>query len=132
MSLRGEHALLQLVARFCDRGGSSRGMRQFLSSRFFALAERNPQISFRAHRMPFRHPVLRAYYRNGVEHVVNVENKTAEQIEGAVHALRTQHGRRVAFYPKPVVRRRAQSSVQGRWTETFSLEGVDMSVEHVG
>eukprot|EP00958_Prasinococcus_capsulatus_P001314 scaffold115_cov304-Prasinococcus_capsulatus_cf.AAC.8 len=120
MSWRGKLQLQKLTVAFCKSGGSSSGLRSFLESgQLDAFRTRNPLVEVSEHHRPGRHPCISAQYAKGGERVVDVKNKSPEEIERVVGTLRRSVGRKVQKLNRQVNTR--FPSVQGTWTDSLGL-----------
>ncbi|CCH61719.1 hypothetical protein TBLA_0F01770 [Henningerozyma blattae CBS 6284] len=111
----------KLVLQYCNWGGSSQGMRDFLTSkRLDKLATTMPNIQFEVLRKS-GHPTIRAKYIQGQAHpqidkVVCVRNLNIDQVENKMKLLLASSG--------DVLRKRVKnhnveslnSSVRGVWS----------------
>ncbi|KEF53523.1 uncharacterized protein A1O9_10498 [Exophiala aquamarina CBS 119918] len=106
----------RLDLHYCNQGGSSEGMKSFLSSPMLArFTAQYPQTEFRVSPRPTKHPVMRAYYINGREKSVCVRNLEKEQIRSMAEYLVSNSGNKV----KKVGSRKVISSnvnVRGIWS----------------
>ena len=59
MSLRGVRQLKELVIRYSDLDGSSRGVREWIKKDLVGLATENPQLIMRTEIKRAKHPYLR-------------------------------------------------------------------------
>nr|8A22_AG Chain AG, mL43 [Polytomella magna]8APN_AG Chain AG, mL43 [Polytomella magna]8APO_AG Chain AG, mL43 [Polytomella magna] len=111
----GTHMLESLVFKYCDIGGSSRGMRLFLKDYMDPFKQTNPQLRIEEVQNRRRHPMLVALYRNGQCKPVCVRNLSPEEIAKHIFWLRNSHGRDDDYkVPRShkVVR---NESIQGTW-----------------
>lgn len=67
MSLKGVRQLKELVVRYSDLDGSSRGMREWIKRDLIPLASANPELILRTEVKRAKHPFLRGIYANGNE-----------------------------------------------------------------
>jgi len=75
MASRGVWQLKYLRYYYCDLGGSSKGLRQYLTSPIFQeFKEKNPQIAFEIYQRNARHPYLSAVYINGFVREIGLKN----------------------------------------------------------
>ncbi|GAA0142044.1 ribosomal protein [Lithospermum erythrorhizon] len=120
MALRGVWQLEKLVVSYCNWGGSSRGIREFLQSHVSAFKETNPQLEVVAELNRGQHPVLKGLYKNKNERVVCVKNMTPEDILLCATRLRNSLGRKVV---KLRTRHSTKHpSVQGTWSTSTDLK----------
>jgi len=73
--------LKSLKFRFCDWGGSSKGIREvFASDEFYSLVNKNEQTNFNFNLKRNKHPVITAEFLNGFKKDICVKNKDSENI----------------------------------------------------
>jgi len=121
MSRRGAWLLKRLRLQYCDWGGSSAGLREFVESGLPAFRAANPQIEVETAVRRNRHPLLVGDYVSGVSHPVGVKNLPAPEVEAHVAWLRSSGGRRATTAVPSRRQYNRTLSVQGRWTpETFA------------
>eukprot|EP00897_Mesotaenium_endlicherianum_P008808 jgi/Mesen1/7956/ME000422S07113 len=113
MSSYGVWQLRKLVINLCDFSGSSRGAREFVDKVLPALQSSNPQLEISTQIRRGRHPHLHGFYANKNERVVDVKNKSAEEVMEQASRLRASTGRKVKKLPTRHVT--ARPSVQGTW-----------------
>ena len=53
-----------MVISYCERSGSSRGVREYLSNQLIPFATANPQLQIVAQQRPMRHPFVHGEYVN--------------------------------------------------------------------
>jgi large subunit ribosomal protein L43 len=100
MSLRGVRQLKELLIRYSDIDGSSRGVREWIQKDVVAFAQANPSVTIRTEKKRNVHPFVRGMYENGNSKTICIKNETPEGVFGFVKDLRNQIGRKVsiAFY----------------------------------
>ncbi|KAG2386668.1 hypothetical protein C9374_002412 [Naegleria lovaniensis] len=95
MSRNGITQLSKVCVYFCDWGGSSKGMRQFLdqtSGAFWELAKASPEVKFVVQLRRGKHPFMKAIYKNGREHAHDCKNMDASEITQKLHNIKSQWG----------------------------------------
>lgn len=95
MSLRGVKQLRELVIRYSDYDGSSRGIREWIRTSLVDYAQNNPETMIKTELKRNKHPIFRAYYKNTNVKVICVKNLQPTQINEYAQFLRNQIGRRV-------------------------------------
>lgn len=116
----GRYQLKELVIRYCDWGGSSRGIREFIAKDLVGFADANPQLKISVVRRNNMHPVVRGRYINGREKVADVKNISRNEVRHFTTRLRNQSGRKVKKFSKPVITERP--SIQGYWYGQVSYD----------
>lgn len=110
----------KITLQYCNWGGSSQGMRDFLTSkRLDLLSKKYPFIQFGILRKS-GHPIIRGQYNNGREKVICVRNLNIDNVENKLKLLKDSSGE--------VLRRRTKndnvetlnSSVRGVWSPVHS------------
>ncbi|KAK1393028.1 large ribosomal subunit protein mL43 isoform X2 [Apium graveolens] len=119
MSQRGVWQLKKLVVSYCNWGGSSRGVREFMESKLPAFKESNPQLEVETKHIGGQHPHLEGIYRNKNERTVCVRNMTPEEVLECATKLRNSLGRKVVKLKTRHVTK--HPSVQGTWTTALKL-----------
>jgi large subunit ribosomal protein L43 len=95
MAVRGVPQLKQLLIRYSDLDGSSKGIREWMKNNLIEFAKLNPHITIRTELKRCRHPFLRGSYLNGNEKTIGIKNLEIPAIESYVKHLRMQIGRKV-------------------------------------
>lgn len=105
--------LKKLVVRYCDWGGSSRGIREFIQSHLPSFQKNNPQVEVVTEMMRGKHPHLRGYYRCSTVRMVDSRNVDAKDILLQAIRLRNALGLKVTkLKTRHLITRQ---SVQGTW-----------------
>ncbi|KAG9290089.1 hypothetical protein G9A89_010395 [Geosiphon pyriformis] len=105
----------KMVFHYCEKGGSSRGMTEYVKGGLFKFAKENPEIEIVVKPRPSKHPCIRGIYLNNRDKVICVKNKTSEQIEEYAHLIRDSSGLSTRTrFKKPVVS--TTESVRGIWS----------------
>mmetsp|Transcript_20652 Transcript_20652/g.37012 ORF Transcript_20652/g.37012 Transcript_20652/m.37012 type:complete len:123 (+) Transcript_20652:102-470(+) len=115
MAKYGTYMLESLIFRYCDIGGSSRGMRVFLKDFSEPFKQANPQLKVEEIEHRFHHPMLIGLYKNGNYWPICVKNLTAEEIAKHIFWLRNSHGRDEDFKIPRLHKVSRNESIQGRW-----------------
>lgn len=113
--LRGVRQLKELVIRYSDIDGSSKGVREYLRNNILDFANKNPELIIKTVKKRSSHPVLRGSYgelhflfiflflclflllfaANGNVKVIGIKNISPEEIHSFVLDLRNQVGKKV-------------------------------------
>jgi large subunit ribosomal protein L43 len=96
MSLRGVRQLRELVIRYSDYDGSSKGIREWMSKYLLSFAEKNPKLQITAEKVRCKHPYLRGNFANGNTKTICIKNADDEEIAKQILHLRNQIGRKVS------------------------------------
>lgn len=97
MSLKGVRQLKELVIRYSDYDGSSRGIRDWMRVELVKFAENNPDLSVKTELKRCAHPFVRGNYANGNTKTICVKNQQTEDISSYIYDLRNQIGRKVVL-----------------------------------
>ncbi|PSK44234.1 54S ribosomal protein L51, mitochondrial [Elsinoe australis] len=103
----------QLNFHYCNFGGSSKGMKSFLTHTLPQFAKANPGIEINISPRPNKHPVIIGRYMNGREKAVCVRNLEKDQVLQKANLLRSASGEKLKRVTKPV--RSLNESVRGIW-----------------
>jgi len=95
MSLRGVRQLKELVVRYSDLDGSSKGVREWMRTNIVDLATANPDLTIKTELKRAVHPFLRGIYHNGNTKTICVKNIPPEEVHQYALHLRNQIGRKV-------------------------------------
>ncbi|KAL3230764.1 Large ribosomal subunit protein mL43 [Nakaseomyces bracarensis] len=106
----------KITLQYCNWGGSSQGMREFLKSKQLdKLALNEPHIQFEVVRKS-GHPIVRAHYTNGREKVICVRGEDRNVVENRIKQLKECSGeilhKRVAGHNVETL----NTSVRGIWS----------------
>ena len=131
MATRGVFQLQKLRLYYCEHGGSSRAMRDFLGSgKLVDWATDHPHVEIIVQPRNGNHPYIRAAYRTqAATHQICVKNSTEEKIMDTVDKLHNRSGRKIKKMVKPVVT--ATPSIQGIWTPMLNLRDKPSSIRFV-
>mmetsp|Transcript_15697 Transcript_15697/g.15834 ORF Transcript_15697/g.15834 Transcript_15697/m.15834 type:complete len:135 (+) Transcript_15697:54-458(+) len=131
MSVKGIRQLKQLMIRYSDYDGSSKGIREWMQTRLVDFATQNPSLMIRTEVKRAVHPFLRGIYVNDNKKTICVKNLEVEDIHNYVFDLRNQAGYKVTKdrYKKPVIS--DHPSIQGEWHERMDLIDLDMEIKTI-
>ena len=80
MTFNGLWKLKKLVVIYCDWGGSSCGMRDFIESQISIFKQQNPHLEVVPLLKRGKHPHLRGYYRDTTIQIDYVKNMDPKDI----------------------------------------------------
>ncbi|AWU74949.1 hypothetical protein CAS74_003310 [Pichia kudriavzevii] len=117
----------RITLQYCNFGGSSEGMRDFLRQRLPKFAARHPEIEFRVVEKPGKHPIVKGEYSTPNANVNNYENDTFKQIcvrkwnidviENKLKLLVNSSGKKLSKPKHTVVS--SNPSVRGIWSPFY-------------
>jgi large subunit ribosomal protein L43 len=120
MATRGVFQLQKLVLTYCEHGGSSRAVRDVISSgQLSQWAVEHPHVQIHVQVRNGRHPFVEGSYVNRAKHQVGVKNRTTNDVLSVCDLLHNRSGRKIKKVTVPVVT--ATPSVQGVWTPFLDL-----------
>eukprot|EP00325_Prymnesiales_sp_UTEX-LB-985_P022003 CAMPEP_0174720606 /NCGR_PEP_ID=MMETSP1094-20130205/34029_1 /TAXON_ID=156173 /ORGANISM="Chrysochromulina brevifilum, Strain UTEX LB 985" /LENGTH=126 /DNA_ID=CAMNT_0015921119 /DNA_START=21 /DNA_END=401 /DNA_ORIENTATION=+ len=109
---RGVWQLRSVMIRYCEAGGSSQGVRQYLEKYLVPFAEANSQIEIAVCQQANRHPIIRGWYMRDPSKTLSLRNLSAEQVVERIFYLRDMRPVGLRKFAKPF---RTSPSVQGEW-----------------
>ncbi|AMD18815.1 HBL087Wp [Eremothecium sinecaudum] len=116
----------KITFQYCNWGGSSQGMRDFLTSkRLTKWAERYPEIQFEVVKKS-GHPVIKGFYTNGRDKAICVRNLNIDNIENKLHLIRDSSGEQLRHRVTNDFVDSMNNSVRGIWSPMH----VDRSLRH--
>ncbi|CAG8442473.1 13678_t:CDS:2 [Ambispora gerdemannii] len=105
----------KMVFHYCERGGSSRGMIEYLKKDLIPFAKANPEVEIMVKPRPSRHPCIRGWYLNGRDKVICVRKMKASEIGKVAEYIRDHSGQKATTrFKKPVIS--TTESVRGIWS----------------
>ena len=125
MATRGIFQLRKLTLKYCEVGGSSRAMRDYIGDgHLVKWATERQHISIEVVRQQNRHPVVHADYLTSSKktpHQISVKSKdTWEDVELVLNQLANRSGRKIKKVSKSVIT--DTPSIQGVWTPFLNLQ----------
>jgi large subunit ribosomal protein L43 len=125
MATRGIFQLTKLSIYYCEVGGSSRALRDYIANgELVSWASQHPHVQMEVKRNNGHHPVIHADYLTNskkILHQVSVKNyETWEHVQEVVQMLSNRSGRKITKITKPVLT--DTPSVQGVWTPFLNLQ----------
>jgi len=122
--------LTKLTINYCEHGGSSRSIREYISSSGIVdFATRNPTVSVIGNLRNGKHPNVNAEYKTGFAKQVCVKNESLERIEKVVEMLNNTSGRKITRIGNSI--RTDTPSVQGVWTPMLDIAETDFAISMV-
>lgn len=125
MATRGVFQLQKLTLSYCEHGGSSKAVRDYLASgKLMQWAKDRPSLEIRINVRNGKHPNVKADYltsTNGSIHQICLKSNYAHSpnVEGIFNQLYNRSGRKIKKLTKPVYSQ--TPSVQGVWTPALNL-----------
>ncbi|VEU19701.1 DEKNAAC100908 [Brettanomyces naardenensis] len=104
----------KIVITYCNFGGSSQGMRDFLRLKMKNFATENPEVEFQVLSKPGFHPVIRGFYTNSQTKQICCRKWNADVIENKLKLLINSSGRQLVKPKQKVVS--MNKSVRGIWS----------------
>lgn len=126
MATRGVVQLSRLTLQYCEHGGSSRAVREYLArGRLAAWAALRPDTTVEVRVRNGHHPVVRGEYRSDVvQHQVSVKNYDSwRHVQDVCRMLADRSGRKITRITAPVLT--DTPTVQGVWTPFLNLQRND-------
>lgn len=129
MATRGVFQCQKLTLYYCEHGGSSQAVRDFLSSgRLIEWARNRPTVEIKVKVRNGAHPYVKADYLTGIQdekrphaHQICLKSNSARspQVDAILDQLYNRSGRKITKLVKPVYTQ--TPSVQGIWTPSLNL-----------
>lgn len=123
MATRGAFQLKKLTLHYCEIGGSSRSMRDYLSNgKLVEWCKRKPHVEIAVVPRNGHHPFVHAEYhtKNKRIHQICVKNvESWKEVEKVMESLSNRSGRKISKLTKPVLT--DTPSIQGVWTPFLDL-----------
>jgi large subunit ribosomal protein L43 len=130
MATRGIFQLQTLKFFYCEHGGSSRTVRDFISSgRIVRWAMANPQVDVEVKVRNGQHPYVLGEYLTGNPKQVGVKNEDMKRIYEVIDMLKNSSGRKIKRLQKPVVTQ--TPTIQGIWTPMLDIKDAEFDIEYV-
>ena len=130
MATRGIVQLKTLKLFYCEHGGSSRAVRDFISSgRIVTWATQNPKIQVEVKVRNGEHPFVEGEYISGKPKQIGVKNENTKRIYEVMDMLKNSSGRKMKRLNRPVLTQ--TPSIQGVWTPMLNLKDVAFDIEIV-
>lgn len=123
MATRGVFQLTRLRLCYCEHGGSSATLREYIGSgRLAAWAASQPHVEVDVKVRNNKHPFVEANYKTQAAfHQVSVKNSPHwKDIQDVLDMLRNRSGRKITKITTPVLT--DTPSIQGVWTPFLNLQ----------
>ncbi|KAL7516771.1 hypothetical protein ACHAWX_001751 [Stephanocyclus meneghinianus] len=126
MATRGVPQLQKLYIRYCEHGGSSATVREYLSrpprtSHLIEFAASNPHVQIVVKPRNGHHPYIQGEYLTGQSKQICVKNVNEKRIREVMTMLRNTSGRKIVRLGGLAVRGDALS-IQGVWTPMLDIK----------
>jgi|EP01083_Nonionella_stella_P003331 large subunit ribosomal protein L43 len=132
MATRGIKQLKALQIVYCEHGGSSSNIRQYLSSptsKIVSFCTNNPTVQVSTKLRNGKHPYIKAEYVSGFSKQVCIKNEELDRIQKVVHMLNNSSGRKITKIGGPI--RTQTPSIQGVWTPMLDIAGKSFEIEMI-
>ena len=128
MATRGVKQLQKLQICFCEVGGSSNPVREYIKSgKIVQFATENPTVEVVATLRNGKHPYVKAEYLTGFSKQVCVKNESIERIQKVITMLNNSSGRKITKIGSPI--KTDTPSVQGVWTPMLNIAQKPFSIQ---
>ncbi|KAL7531759.1 hypothetical protein ACHAWF_003901 [Thalassiosira exigua] len=133
MATRGIPQLRKLRIRYCEHGGSSAVVREYLShgAHLIDFAKSNPHIAVIVKPRNGHHPYIQGEYLTGQSKQICVKNQPEKRVKEVMTMLKNTSGRKVVRLGGKAVRGDCPS-IQGVWTPMLDLKGSKFDIDIVG
>jgi large subunit ribosomal protein L43 len=124
--------LTKLRFNYCEHGGSSRAIRDYIGSakHIVRFCEENPHIDVIVKVRNGHHPYIEGHYVTGSPKQITVKNlEGPSKIQQVVDMLKNSSGRKITRLKQPVMT--STPSIQGVWTPMLDLQDTKFAVEIV-
>ncbi len=139
MATRGIKQLKNLQIVYCEHGGSSSNIRQYLSStpssstssktanKIISFCQSNPTVQVSTKLRNGKHPYIKAEYVSGFSKQVCIKNESLERIDKVIQMLNDSSGRKITKIGGPV--RTQTPSIQGVWTPMLDIANKEFHID---
>lgn len=107
----------RITLSYCNFGGSSSGMRDFLRHKLSKVAKQYPQIEFKVNEKPGQHPVLFGEYASDLTKQICVRKENMDVIENKLKLVINSSGKNLSKPKQAVVSQ--NKSVRGIWSPFY-------------
>eukprot|EP00128_Syssomonas_multiformis_P008071 Colp12_sorted_trinity150504_noHs@29977 len=105
--------LRAMTIRYNPAGAASAGIREYLDKHVVKFAKHNPEIAVVVEPVKALRPILVARYVNGNERVLDINNKSLQEVKQIVSSVHSQRGLKPEKINKPQFS--SNPSIQGTW-----------------
>mmetsp|Transcript_53795 Transcript_53795/g.114286 ORF Transcript_53795/g.114286 Transcript_53795/m.114286 type:complete len:134 (-) Transcript_53795:326-727(-) len=132
MATRGIPQLRKLSIRYCEHGGSSNTVRNYLqqSPHIIDFAKANPHVRIIVKPRNGHHPYIQGDYITGQAKQICVKNTTEKRLREVFNMLKNTSGRKIVRLGGLAVRGDCPS-IQGVWTPMLSLKESSFDIKIV-
>lgn len=123
MATRGVFQLTRLSLHYCEQGGSSRSIREYmLKGRLAEWARQHSHVEIAVQQRNGHHPYVQAdYVTMAASHQISVKNVDSwRDVEKVLDLLSNRSGRKITKITQPVLT--DTPSIQGVWTPFLNLQ----------
>ena len=130
MATRGIKQLIQLNIIYCEHGGSSRTIREFISSkRIIEFCNQNPSVNVNVNVRNGHHPYMEGNYRTGKSKQICIKNEPMKRIGNVLNMLNNSSGRKISKISKPIITQ--TPSIQGVWTPMLDIDQQSFEIQYM-
>jgi len=128
MATRGVKQLQTLRIAYCNYGGSSESVREFISSgKIVEFARQNSSVHVVGELRNGKHPYIKAEYLTGFDKQVCVKNVSLKRILEVIHMLNNSSGRKIKRIEEST--QTDKPSIQGVWTPMLDIAQKEFKIE---
>lgn len=107
----------RITLTYCNFGGSSVGMRDFLRHKLDKIAKAHPEIEFKVVEKPGQHPVLFGEYASDLSKQICVRKWNMDVIENKLNLIINSSGKKLSKPKQSVISQ--NPSVRGIWSPFY-------------
>lgn len=131
MATRGIKQLQNLTIHYCEHGGSSAQIREFLlKGKILPFAQSNPTVTIATSLRNGHHPYIAASYKSGFDKQICVKNEPKDRIAKVLWMLNNSSGRKIVKLSGAGVKTDTPS-VQGVWTPMLDIVNQPFKIDIV-
>jgi large subunit ribosomal protein L43 len=133
MATRGVFQLNKLKLHYCEKGGSSRSIRDYIiNGKLVEWARLHPHVEIEVKVRNGKHPFVQGDYRSSPSeciHQISVKNVDSwKDVQDACQTLFNRSGRKITKITTPVLT--DTPSIQGVWTPFLNLKDEAFTIEY--